>query len=201
MTQKFLDRAYTERDAADTQDLYDEWSASYEAEMGGNGYATPTRCAEALAQYAPDKTAALLDFGCGTGLAGKAFRRAGFKVIDGVDLSEDMLSQARAKNLYRRLSKIEVDAPLGEKYTLIAAVGVIGAGAAPLSTLDTLLHALPSGGMLVFSFNDHTLADPESTARLNEWLDCGAARLLFAEHGPHLPEQSIEATVYVVDKA
>lgn len=200
MFRTFLDLVYTARDSSQTRGLYDDWSASYEAEMAGNGYVTPMRCAQALAAYAADKSLPLLDFGCGTGLSGAAFREAGFDVIDGVDLSGEMIAQASAKEIYRSLTLIEADAPLTGGYSLVSAVGVIGTGAAPLATLDMLLRNLPSGGMLVFSFNDHTLADPESTGRLNEWLDCGAARLLFAEHGPHLPEKNINSTVYVVDK-
>ncbi len=201
MINTFLDKAYTARDAVDTQALYDEWSASYEAEIGENGYATPTRCAEALAAFAPDKTLPLLDFGCGTGLAGLAIKIAGFEVIDGVDLSPQMLERARSKGIYRQLSQVEFEAELSGEYSLISAVGVIGTGAAPISTLDTLLHALPREGMLVFSFNDHTLEDPDATCRLNEWLDCGAARLLFCEHGDHLPEINLGSNVYVVQKA
>ena len=41
----FLDKAYQARDAAATRDLYDDWAASYEAEVGDLGYATPGRCA------------------------------------------------------------------------------------------------------------------------------------------------------------
>lgn len=201
MSKTFLDKAYAARDADSTRALYDDWSASYEAEVASNGYATPARCAEALAQFAPDQSQPLLDFGCGTGLAGLAFRLAGFEVIDGVDLSAEMLAQAKSKNVYRNLTQIDADAKLDGDYRLISAVGVIGAGAAPISTLDTLMHALPSGGLLVFSFNDHALADPANTARLNEWLDCGAARLLFAEHGDHLPGQDMQSTVYVIEKA
>lgn len=201
MIDTFLDKAYTARDADSTRALYDNWSASYEDEIGKNGYATPARCAEALASFAPDKTLPLLDFGCGTGLAGLALKLAGFGVIDGVDLSPQMLDQARAKDIYRQLTQIEPDAELSGEYALFSAVGVIGAGAAPISTLDTLMHALPSDGLLVFSFNDHALDDPENIARLNEWLDCGAARLLFSEHGDHLPEINMGSNVYVVQKA
>jgi predicted TPR repeat methyltransferase len=201
MSTNFLDKAYAARDSDSTRDLYNEWSATYEAEVGAHGYAAPTRCAEALAACVADKTTPLLDFGCGTGLAGLAFRLAGFEVIDGVDISAEMLAQARAKNIYRTLEQIEPDAKLGGDYSLISAVGVIGAGAAPLSTLDTLLHALPRDGKLVFSFNDHALADPANTGRLNEWLDCGAARLLSMDHGPHLPGKNLSSTVYVVEKA
>ncbi len=201
MIETFLDKAYTVRDADGTRALYDDWSASYEAEVGTNGYATPARCAEALAEFAPDMSAPILDFGCGTGLAGMAFKLAGFEAIDGVDLSAEMLAQANAKGIYRNLTQIDTDTELSGEHTLISAVGAIGIGAAPVSTLDTLLDALPSGGMLVFSFSDPTLADSMSTACLNEWLDCGAARLLFSEHGDHLPGKDMASTVYVVEKA
>ena len=84
MTEKFLDKAYQARDAASTRTLYDDWSASYDAEVSENGYATPKRCAEALASFTQDMSAPILDFGCGTGLSGLALKLAGFEVIDGV---------------------------------------------------------------------------------------------------------------------
>lgn len=201
MIGKFLDKVYAARDLKGTKALYDEWSASYDAEVGEFGYVTPARCAAALAAYAPDKSVPVLDFGCGTGLAGEALRDAGFEAIDGVDLSAEMLAQAKAKDIYRKLTQITADTPLGKDYRLISAVGVIGSGAAPISVLDMLLRALPVGGKLVFSFNDHALADPVNTGRLNEWLDCGAARLLFKEHGAHLPGKNMKSTVYVIEIA
>lgn len=201
MTKIFLDTAYTAQDPDSVRDLYNNWAASYEAEIANNGYATPARCAAALAEFADDTSTPMLDFGCGTGLAGLAFKQSGFELIDGVDLSEAMITQAQAKKIYRNLTLIDAETKPEDGYQLMAAVGVIGVGAAPLSTLDVLMYALPSGGKLVFSFNDQTLADPSSTARLNEWLDCGAARLLFSEHGAHLPGHGMNATVYVVEKA
>ena len=116
-------------------------------------------------------------------------------------MSAEMLAQAKAKDIYRKLTQITADTPLGKDYRLISAVGVIGSGAAPISVLDMLLRALPVGGKLVFSFNDHALADPVNTGRLNEWLDCGAARLLFKEHGAHLPGKNMKSTVYVIEIA
>ena len=201
MIGKFLDKVYAARDLKGTKALYDEWSASYDAEVGEFGYVTPARCAAALAAYAPDKSVPVLDFGCGTGLAGEALRDAGFEAIDGVDMSAEMLAQAKAKDIYRKLTQITADTPLGKDYRLISAVGVIGSGAAPISVLDMLLRALPVGGKLVFSFNDHALADPVNTGRLNEWLDCGAARLLFKEHGAHLPGKNMKSTGYVIEIA
>ncbi|WP_300018946.1 class I SAM-dependent methyltransferase [uncultured Roseobacter sp.] len=203
MTQKFLDKVYDARDADETRTLYNDWSASYDAEVGGQGYATPGRCADALARFMKDQTLPVLDFGCGTGLSGLALKLAGFATIDGVDLSEEMLAKARAKRLYRTLTVIEADAPLpvtpGD-YAAIAAIGVIGAGAAPISVFDDLMNALAPGGFLVLSLNDHALQDRANEARLCEWIDCGAARLLFRESGPHLPGINLNSNVYVLEK-
>ena len=203
MQKNFLDHVYDARDAEETRALYDAWAASYEAEVGANGYVTPDRCAAALARFTDDLAAPVLDFGCGTGLSGAALRKAGFTCIDGVDLSRDMLQQARAKPVYRNLRQIEAgDPPVDTPghYAAIAAIGVIGAGAAPIGTFDTLMSCLGTGGKLVLSFNDHALKDPVYEARLSEWIDCGAARLLFSENGPHLPARNIKSKVYVIEK-
>ncbi len=200
MTDRFLDKVYTARTADETRDLYDDWSASYEAEVAENGYATPGRCADALAQCMSDKSAPILDFGCGTGLSGLALKLAGFTTIDGVDLSADMLAQAESKGAYRTLSQIGADSPIEGEYEAIAAIGVIGAGAAPISTFDLVMNALPKGGKFVLSFNDHALADPINEGRISDWCDCGAARLLFKEYGPHLPGLDMKSNVYVIEK-
>lgn len=200
---KFLDKVYDVGGADETRDLYDAWAESYDAEVGAQGYATPTRCAAALARFSKDLAAPVLDFGCGTGLSGLALARAGFRIIDGVDLSADMLEEARAKGIYRDLRQIATgERPVTSKgdYAAIAAIGVIGAGAAPISTFDLLMKSLARDGLLVLSFNDHTLQDPVHVGRLSEWLDCGAGRLLFKEHGDHLPGMELKSTVYVIER-
>lgn len=204
MTDGYLNKSYGKSDAASIRAHYDGWASSYDQEIAENGYATPRRCADALAKFAPDATAPLLDFGCGTGLSGLALRLAGFEVIDGLDLSADMLKQAEQTSVYRALNVIDAGAnlpsPAGH-YTNIAAIGVIGAGAAPLSTLHMLMKALPQAGKLVFSFNDHALSDPSSEGAICEWTDCGAARLLFKEHGDHLPGIDLKSNVYIIEKS
>ncbi|MEL7261513.1 MAG: methyltransferase domain-containing protein [Pseudomonadota bacterium] len=199
---KFLDKAYQARDAAATRALYDDWAASYEAEVAENGYATPARCADALKAHVDSLADPILDFGCGTGLSGLALKLAGFAAIDGVDLSAEMLAEARAKGAYRDLQQIEAGADLPRSdYTAIAAIGVIGAGAAPIDVLHQLMRALPPRGKLVFSFNDHALEDPANMRGVSEWTDCGAAILLFKEHGAHLPGINLGSSVYVLEKA
>ncbi len=186
------------------RDHYQEWAGSYDAEVGENGYVTPARVAAALRSFVSDTQTPILDYGCGTGLSGLALHEAGFRIIDGTDPTPNMLEGAATKGVYRNLFGFEITDPRPVEagaYSAIAAIGVIGAGAAPPETFDMLMTALPKGGFLAFSFNDHTLAERAYTSRLNDWLDMGHARLLFRENGPHLPGLDMNSDVYVVEKA
>ena len=200
---RFLDRAYETDSPEGTRALYDEWSATYEAEVSENGYATPRRVAEALAATLPDRGAPILDIGCGTGLSGVALRAAGFAAIDGADVSAEMLAQARAKDAYRALRPIDAAAPLAGvapgDYAAIVACGVIGAGAAPYSLFDACLETLAPGGLFALSFNDHALADPDSGAALDRWVPDRAASV-FEEHGEHLPGIGLGSTVRILER-
>ncbi len=201
MTDKFLTKAY--ETAGDTRDLYAAWAKSYDDELGRNGYVTPERCAKALAKHSKDMHAPILDFGCGTGLSGLALKLAGFDVIDGADVTQDMLDGAKAKQLYRNLSLIEPGADLTHTpgtYAAITAIGVIGTGAAPISVFDIIMKGLAKGGLTVLSFNDHALEDPYYEGKLNEYLDCGAAQLLHKSYGPHIPGINLNSNVYVLEK-
>lgn len=203
MTKGFLSKSYGKTTSASVRAHYDEWAASYNKEITENGYATPGRCAAALAQFSTDQTAPILDFGCGTGLSGLALKLAGFEVIDGLDLSADMLKVAKTTGTYRNLDMIEPNAALPTPdvpYANIAAIGVIGAGAAHISVFHLLMLALPKGGKLVFSLNDHALTDPDNEAAIAEWTNKGAAQLLFKEHGDHLPGIKLKSNVYVIEK-
>jgi predicted TPR repeat methyltransferase len=202
MTTTYLDKIYS-ADSADLRPFYAQWAPSYDQEVGENGYVTPLRIAEALARHVKDLSIPILDYGCGTGVSGQAFQEVGFLTIDGVDISAEMLEVAAQKKIYRRL---EVFAPesgpnvkLGA-YQIIAAVGVIGAGAAPLAVLDKMMALLAPKGLLVFSFNDHTLEDPAYNGLVEDYVNQGQAVLHLKEYGDHLPKQKINSNIYILEK-
>jgi len=202
---RLLPKAYRITTPDQAQDFYQDWADTYDQEVTETGYATPPRCAEALAKFTPDKSAAVLDFGCGTGLSGVALKAEGFGAIDGCDLSDAMLEKAAAReNVYRHLTGASPDDPFPATtgtYAAISAMGVIASGHAPAETIDAALAALPTDGLLVFSLNDHTLQDPSFNARVSENIDTGMARLLFRENGAHLPGIGMTSMVYVLQKA
>jgi predicted TPR repeat methyltransferase len=69
----------------------------------------------------------VLDLGCGTGLAGDAFR-AGAMRLDGIDLSPAMIEKARARGIYDALSVGDLEETLAQgadAYDLILAADTL----------------------------------------------------------------------------
>lgn len=200
---QFLDNIYEVGSGKPMRDTYDKWADSYDADIQAQHYRTPERVAQALSRHLTDKHAAILDFACGTGLSGQALRAVGFTCIDGVDLSEKMLSKALKKGIYRSVAPCSVDAPfeaVTEDHRAIVAVGAIGAGAAPIECLSMAIDHLPSGGIFCVSLNDHTLEDPAYEAVIADAVAAGKIEVLESEHGEHLPDINLGARVYVIQK-
>lgn len=184
----------------DTNEYYSRWAATYDAELTREGYRTPGRCARALSAFVtPD--APVLDIGCGTGLSGAAMRSAGFSELTGTDVNAEMLSIAKVAGIYADTWVTDLSDPFPfpqGTYAAIAAVGVIGVGAAPPALLAQALDALAPGGHLVFSYNDHALAVGGYRQALDDALNAGVAEQVFAERGVHIEGLDSASTVYVL---
>lgn len=200
MADGFLQRVYDLQTQSETDAYYTEWAATYDRELVENGYRTPERCAQALAPFV-QADAPILDVGCGTGLSGSALRDAGFTDISGRDVNAAMLNVAQSSGVYRNLAVSDAADPFPfepGRYAALAAIGVIGIGAAPASLLGEALEALAPDGHLVFSYNDHALADPVFGAALDEALSPDGAEQVFSEHGPHIEALGTRSTVFVL---
>ena len=196
-----LRRVYEVADPTEVRDYYDEWAATYDAELEANGYALPARAAAVLAELAPDRTVPVLDYGCGTGLSGVALTDAGFATVDGADPSTGMLQRAEATGRYRRLVELDLDAerPPFEagSYPIVTAIGVIGPGAAPLALMAQLLALVAPGGLFGVSFNDHAMNDPAFPRAIADVVDSGRFDVAFRDRGAHLPGIEVQSTLIV----
>lgn len=203
MTDDKTQGLWTRHSVEETQKIYADWAATYDADVAAWGYATPARLALALRQSGANVEKPVLDFGCGTGLSGMALKAVGFDVIDGTDISPEMLAAAEAREVYRQVW-IGTPGSMGHvkraDYAIIAAAGVVSLGAAPPETLDMLVDTLGAGGLLAFSFNEATMADRAYTERLDIACLAPDIELVFEEDGPHLPGKNMRSTVYILKK-
>lgn len=153
-SRNFFDEIYKVSSSKEQFDLYSEWAKSYEMDVVSNGYKTPIRCAKALREVVRNLDISILDVGCGTGYSGLAFHNEGFRNITGTDINPEMVNIASQKNFYKQVELGTIETPLPQnasKFEVIAAVGVIGAGAAGLDLLDRIIDVSSKQGVIVLS--------------------------------------------------
>ena len=92
---KLLERAYALDSDEKSRALYRDWAETYDETMlQGLNYLSPGKVADLLAAHLADRKAAVLDIGCGTGLAGQGLAGHGFVTLDGLDVSPEMMEVA-----------------------------------------------------------------------------------------------------------
>ena len=143
--------------ASDPQELarrYDQWAREYDSDLDNAfGYLGPALAAGYFAKYVP-LNAHILDAGAGTGLVGVELSKKGYFDINGLDISDGMLEEARKKAVYRELDQMTLGETLAyanSEFDAVISVGVLTLGHAPASSLDELVRITKSGGHIVFS--------------------------------------------------
>ena len=201
----FLKRAYRLKNQQDTLSMYGDWAATYDQTMKDHDYQSPKRIVEALSRHRADKSVAIFDVGCGTGLSGMALAEAGFTQIDGSDVSPEMIEIARQlPGVYRQLTCVTLDDPFpfaDGAYQVITAMGVIADQHAPPRTIGQLLDKLYTGGLLIFSLNNHTLENPDYLQACHDAVTDGIAIILEDHDGPHMVKLGMTSKIMVLQKS
>ncbi len=153
--QELLRRAYGLRSDTESLALYRDWASTYDRTMlDGLQYQSPRLIAERLAAWMPGRDGAVLDIGCGTGLAGRELAARGFAVIDGVDISPDMMAVAREQGGYRDLVCADLNARLAladSAYQGAICCGTFTSGHVRAHCLDEIMRVLAPGAPFAFT--------------------------------------------------
>ena len=142
-----------------SEQIYDDWAATYESDLVRNGYLSPALCVDALAAAVGDAdltSLAVVEYGCGTGLVGAELASRGVTDVTGVDLSRGMLDIAAAKRVYRELIQADLTTEIelaNDRFEACLCVGSMGNGHLAPSHIAEMLRPVRSGSPIVFYMN------------------------------------------------
>lgn len=187
--------------SAFVETLFDHYADSFEESLVGKlGYGMPGFLDRAIRAARPDRLGMALDLGCGTGLMGERLRPYVDR-LEGYDISAAMLKKARAKGIYDRLTKIDLQhfAPTGEQADLVVAADVF----IYLGALDNLVRAVAASladrGLFAFSVEELAGADDFALLQSRRYAHSEAyVRRILSANGFHI--LSLESTTIRCDR-
>ena len=152
---RLLERAYALQSDTESRALYRDWAETYDQTMlDGLNYQSPRLVADLLAEHLPQRSAPVLDIGCGTGLAGQVLAGHGFGAIDGLDVSPEMMQVAARRGVYRNFVAADLNAPLAiadASYDGMSCCGTFTHGHVDARCLGELFRILRPGAPFAFT--------------------------------------------------
>jgi predicted TPR repeat methyltransferase len=139
--------------------LFDQYAPRFDRALADLSYRAPALLHAAIATHGT-RFGSMLDLGCGTGLAGAAFRPHVDWLI-GVDLSPRMVEAARAKGLYDRLAVADIarflaeERAAGAQHHLVIAADVFAYMAGLPEICAAAARVLAPGGLFGFTVETH----------------------------------------------
>ncbi|MEM9329758.1 MAG: class I SAM-dependent methyltransferase [Pseudomonadota bacterium] len=202
--ENFFEIAYDLEDTEETRAMYDRWAKVYDRDLKAGDYQQPARCADALSKHLANQSGLILDVGCGTGLSGLALHNAGFKNVDGCDLSQGMLEMAKNLDIYTRLFACDLNEPpldvADDYYDGLTAVGVFSFGHVLPDAVDELLRVVKPNGIIIIGLNDHFYEEGSLTRKLEALESDEKLSILSREHGDHIPANDLKGWVLTLQK-
>ena len=138
-------------------EVYRDWAKKYDYDNDHVlGTVSQPKSVNLLSTRLKDKTAKIIDVGCGTGLVGEKLKAKDFIYFDGLDISKDMLSIAKSRG-YRNLflgslnKKLPV---LDDAYDAAMCIGVFTHGHVSSDGFNELCRIVKPGGYVCFTINE-----------------------------------------------
>lgn len=180
-----LDEAYSVQSPEDNKRLYAKWAATYDSSfVDAKQYRYPKAISEVFDQVVTDSVARVLDIGTGTGLTGMYLSRLRPDVVlDGMDISPEMLEQAALKTrtngsaVYRQLYERDLTQDVlneNAPYEALISSGTFTHGHLGPECLRNLLPLLANNGWLVVGVNNEHFEAKAFAAQLDSLVLLGA---------------------------
>ncbi len=158
-----LSDAYAVETPDDSIQLYKDWADTYDADfIAAKGYVGYLNAARFFLEQEGRPDGPVLDVGCGTGVVGIALRDGGIVAVDGIDISQEMLDQARSKKAqdgslaYTKLIQADLTETIAlesNTYAGIVSAGTFTHGHLGPESLDELWRVAAPGAVCSIAIN------------------------------------------------
>ena len=180
-----LNEAYSVKTPEDNKRLYAKWAATYDSSfVDAKQYRYPKAISECFDDVVRDSVVRVLDVGTGTGLTGMYLSRLRPTVVlDGMDISPEMLEQAALKTrtdgspVYRQLYERDLTRDVlneNAPYEAIISSGTFTHGHLGPECLRNLLPLLAHDGWLVVGVNNEHFEAKGFAGELESLVSLGA---------------------------
>ena len=153
-----LDKVYMAKNHKELMEAYKNWACDYDNDTVCKfGYVAHIEGAKALMEVVKNKSALILDAGCGTGLVGQELKNNGYKNIDALDYSKEMLEEAGKKGVYGKLIHADLSRPLKIKtnqYDAVVCTGTFTFGHVKADAFNELVRITKPGGAICFTIRE-----------------------------------------------
>ena len=192
------------------KDYYAQWAETYDADLVGD-HISPYHMVKTLVswlgQNRPQQKLdelSVMDIGCGTGLVARALIEQGFKFIDGVDLSPEMIVKAQQLGIYRELSaNVDINRDVHhqwyQQYAVVTCCGVFTLGHVQPESLRTMLRFVEPGGWLIATTRQAYYEQTNYQRVSDQLLEEGVATLqVHIENAPYTHDSGAHYWLYQV---
>ena len=199
-----FEKAYDRKNKEEVVDLYRQWAETYDDELQGNAYVAPQRGAEAFAAHVADRSARVIDVGCGTGLVGRFLAERGFTRIDGLDISAEMIVQARGKGAYADLFTADLTETIAvpdAAYDAAISVGTFTHNHVGPNGIEEVLRIIKPGGIASITVNGDAYVADGYRAKFDALAASHACAIVEERDEDYIVARNIRSRIVVLKKA
>ncbi|XP_067657053.1 methyltransferase-like protein 27 [Haliotis asinina] len=162
-------------------DYYSQWAEchQYDEDLRPGRYNGPLITANAVAEFFPQdrEEKKIMDIAAGTGFVAEHLKAKGFRHIDALEPSTQMLLRAKEKGLYENyytdfLSDDPLPTIMEDTYDCVVICGGMGEGHIPCSGIRELIRITKQGGLICIVMREQYLIEvDEYKDRLEPLMD------------------------------
>lgn len=146
-------------DKSSTNELYNNWAATYEKDMIEVKYFGPKQLLEIFDKLDVPKDGKILDMCAGTGATGRELVKKGYTDLHAVDGAEAMLANAKKEGNYKSYTHLLFEAdsklPFEDKtFDCVLLAGVFAPGHLPIVALREVCRVTKVGGKVAWTHCD-----------------------------------------------